>query len=166
MSRSRRYVEVDQPSLTTLTVVQPTGGVILVHDTQPSEPKDLLELKIKKAVTTAAPGPGQTLGSGPAGATGIPGLSNLPAAHLEGLNPTQRQVLGDLQRLLGTPSRSGLPSDREPRTPAFPGDLGGAAAGAGVLTAWDEGEEDAEVPGDFEYESDGYRNDGMDEDEE
>ncbi|KAF2140844.1 uncharacterized protein K452DRAFT_359291 [Aplosporella prunicola CBS 121167] len=43
-------------------VKKPTGGVILVHDTTPSEPKSLLELKVKKATTTPAPGaPGHTL---------------------------------------------------------------------------------------------------------
>lgn len=41
-------------------VKKPTGGVILVHDTQPDEPKSLLELKAKKKpATAAAPVPGQ-----------------------------------------------------------------------------------------------------------
>jgi 26S proteasome regulatory subunit N2 len=35
---------------------QPTGGVILVHDTTPSAPKSLLELKVKKAAPAAVPG--------------------------------------------------------------------------------------------------------------
>lgn len=43
-------------------VKKPTGGVILVHDTKPSEPKTLLELKVKKAVPAPAPG-----ASGPSG---------------------------------------------------------------------------------------------------
>jgi 26S proteasome regulatory subunit N2 len=34
---------------------QPTGGVILLHDTQPDEPKTLLELKVKKARVQPAP---------------------------------------------------------------------------------------------------------------
>ncbi|KAL1616495.1 proteasome regulatory particle base subunit [Diplodia seriata] len=43
-------------------VKKATGGVILVTDTKPSEPKELLELKVKKAATTPAPGaPGHTL---------------------------------------------------------------------------------------------------------
>ncbi|EOD52586.1 putative 26s proteasome regulatory subunit rpn2 protein [Neofusicoccum parvum UCRNP2] len=43
-------------------VKKPTGGVILVTDTKPSEPKELLELKVKKATTTPAPGaPGHSL---------------------------------------------------------------------------------------------------------
>ncbi|KAF2440586.1 26S proteasome regulatory complex, non-ATPase subcomplex, Rpn2/Psmd1 subunit [Karstenula rhodostoma CBS 690.94] len=37
-------------------VKKPTGGVILVHDTKPSEPKSLLELKVKKAAPAAVPG--------------------------------------------------------------------------------------------------------------
>lgn len=39
-------------------VKKPTGGVILVHDTKPSEPKTLLELKVKKTSTAPAPGAG------------------------------------------------------------------------------------------------------------
>jgi len=41
-------------------VKKPTGGVILLHDTRPSEPKSLLELKArKKAAPAAAPGAAQ-----------------------------------------------------------------------------------------------------------
>ncbi|KAK7702905.1 proteasome regulatory particle base subunit [Botryosphaeria dothidea] len=43
-------------------VKKPTGGVILVTDTKPSEAKELLELKVKKSATTPAPGaPGHSL---------------------------------------------------------------------------------------------------------
>lgn len=45
-----------------LTHPQPTGGVIVLTDTKPSEPKSLLELKVKKAVPVPAPG-----GAGPSG---------------------------------------------------------------------------------------------------
>lgn len=34
--------------------IQPTGGVILLHDTRPSEPKSLLELKARKKTPPAA----------------------------------------------------------------------------------------------------------------
>jgi 26S proteasome regulatory subunit N2 len=39
-----------------LTQRQPTLGVILLTDTRPSEPKELLELKVKKAAPAPAPG--------------------------------------------------------------------------------------------------------------
>lgn len=45
-----------------LTPSQPTGGVVLVEDTQPTEPKSLLELKARKKTTASAPTPGQQLG--------------------------------------------------------------------------------------------------------
>nr|POF02543.1 26s proteasome regulatory subunit rpn2 [Quercus suber] len=45
-------------------VKKPTGGVILLHDTQSSEPKSLLELKARKK--TAAPAPGAGVPTGPA----------------------------------------------------------------------------------------------------
>lgn len=37
---------------------QPTGGVILLTDTRPDEPHDLLELKARKKATPSAPQPG------------------------------------------------------------------------------------------------------------
>lgn len=39
---------------------QPTGGVILLHDTKTSEPKSLLELKARKRTAAPAPGVGAT----------------------------------------------------------------------------------------------------------
>lgn len=39
-----------------LTCCQPTLGVVLLTDSRPSEPKTLLELKVKKATTAPAPG--------------------------------------------------------------------------------------------------------------
>jgi 26S proteasome regulatory subunit N2 len=52
-----------------LTPLQPTGGVILLHDTTPDEPKDLLELKVKKvkpatAVPVETPGESSRAGAG------------------------------------------------------------------------------------------------------
>lgn len=41
---------------------QPTLGVILLTDTRPSEPKSLLELKVKKAVQAPAPGASGSMG--------------------------------------------------------------------------------------------------------
>ncbi|KAF4549729.1 26S proteasome regulatory subunit rpn2-like protein [Elsinoe fawcettii] len=47
-------------------VKKPTGGVILLNDTQPSEKKTLMELKSKKKpATAAAPVPGQRVGEVP-----------------------------------------------------------------------------------------------------
>jgi 26S proteasome regulatory subunit N2 len=93
-------------------LAQPTGGVILLHDTQPEEEKTLLELKVKKAPAQAAPGAGLSA-AGP----------STPEAQMDS----------------------------------------GAAAGASVLTAVDEDEEDgdeAPVPDVFDYISD---NEGGDE---
>lgn len=50
------------PMNSPLTPSQPTGGVVLVEDTQPTEPKSLLELKARKKTTASAPTPGQQLG--------------------------------------------------------------------------------------------------------
>jgi 26S proteasome regulatory subunit N2 len=88
-----------------LTFCQPTLGVILLHDTRPSEPKSLLELKVKKA--TPAPAPGATGSSADQGP--------------EGASATTA-----------------------------------AAANDNLV---DEGEEEASVPGEFDYESDTNPND-------
>lgn len=88
-------------------VKKPTGGVILLEDTKPSEPKTLLELKVKKAAPAPAPG-----------AAG--------------------QSSGD--RMLGSTGASAAPS---------------AAAAASATHLVDEGEEDAALPDDFNYETDG-----------
>lgn len=59
MFRSRRLVPTRMLSkCSLLTKKQPTLGVILLTDTRPSEPKSLLELKVRKAAP--APAPGQT----------------------------------------------------------------------------------------------------------
>ncbi|WPG97257.1 26S proteasome regulatory subunit rpn2 [Acrodontium crateriforme] len=44
-------------------VKKPTGGVILLHDTQSSEPKTLLELKAKKKTAQPVTGPGNAAGA-------------------------------------------------------------------------------------------------------
>ncbi|KAF2007449.1 26S proteasome regulatory complex, non-ATPase subcomplex, Rpn2/Psmd1 subunit [Amniculicola lignicola CBS 123094] len=82
-------------------VKKPTGGVILLTDTKPEEPKTLLELKVKKA----APAP--TTGAGPSGDQAPPGVqASSSAAHVD-------------ENLIN------------------------------------EGEDDTDMPGDFEYLSDG-----------
>lgn len=92
-------------------VKRPTGGVILLNDTKPSEPKTLLEMKKAKKPAQPAATP------------------------------------GTLQDRVDVAMAQGE-ADRE---------ADGAAEAAGVLTALDEGgegEEDAEVPHEFEYHSD------------
>jgi 26S proteasome regulatory subunit N2 len=105
-------------------VKKPTGGVILMIDSQPGEPKALIEEKMKKAVTERA--------------AAVPTLEDM---RQESFNQRRMaDTLGEAQNALS-----------------------GAAAAAGVLTAVDEDEEggeEAEVPRDFEYFSD-----GVDEDE-
>lgn len=92
-------------------VKEPTGGVILLNDIKPSEPKTLLEMKKAKKPAQPAATPG-TL---------------------------QDQV--DAAMAQGEATREAT----------------GAAEAAGVLTALDEGgegDEDAEVPHEFDYHSD------------
>lgn len=96
---------------------QPTGGVILLTDTTPTEPKTLVELKARKTVKPAA----------------------APETLQDRVNAAFNQA------------RSADEAARE--------ETGGAAEAVGVLTAIDEGgegEEDAEVPKEFEYHSDGH----------
>ena len=88
-----------------LTQVQPTLGVILLTDTKPSEHKELLELKVKKAAP--APAPGAT-GSGEQAPEGV--------EEMETSDPTTDNLV-------------------------------------------DEGDEEASLPADFEYESDTNPND-------
>ncbi len=91
--------------------MQPTGGVIVVIDTRPSEPKTLMELKVKKG-------------------------SARPVAAVDGQPPESRNE-----------------DEQHSRDAA-----GGAAEAAGVLTAVDEdeeGAEEAEVPADFDYLTEG-----------
>ena len=95
-------------------VKKATGGVLLMNDTRPDEPKKLMEMKRK----TPAPV--------------VPASSNVQ---------------------LSADHRAGLVAAIEAIAPGA-----GAAEAAGVLTAVDEsaeGEEDAEVPREFNYESDG-----------
>ncbi|KAI9774228.1 MAG: proteasome regulatory particle base subunit [Geoglossum umbratile] len=89
-------------------IKKPTGGVVLLTDTKPSDPKTLLELKSRKKVSSITPD-----------------------------TKTRQTEQGASRTSAGT---------------------GGAEAAAGVLTAVDEDEEggeEAEVPKDFDYETDG-----------
>lgn len=119
-------------NLYTNQTFQATGGVILVLDNQPSATKSLLEMKVRKAAP--APAPGQTAGS----ATG----AQLFAGTSDNAMMQRRMGIIDPQ----TPvNRSTAPAS-------------GAAAAAAVLNAVDEDDEDADeatVPEEFEYETDG-----------
>ncbi|CAI7639423.1 unnamed protein product [Penicillium discolor] len=105
-------------------VKRPTGGVVVVLDKQPDEPREVIELKASKEARQAPP-------------------------------PTE--TLQDrLQAAIGTAALQ-TPQRADARA-ALSAATGGAAAGAGVLTAVDEDEEgveDAPVPDEFLYESDG-----------
>jgi len=105
-------------------VKRPTGGVVVVLDKQPHEPREVIELKASKDARQAPP-------------------------------PTE--TLQDrLQAAIGTAALQ-TPQRADARA-ALSAATGGAAAGAGVLTAVDEDEEgveDAPVPDEFSYESDG-----------
>ena len=90
---------------------KPTGGVILVTDTQPSEPKSLLEMKAKKSTKSAA----------------------APSTLQDQVNNAF--------------SSTGAGAE-----------ISGAAEAVGVLNAVDEDEEggeEADVPKDFEYDTEG-----------
>ena len=113
-----RYVPVKKVSFAnhsllnpiTNVYLQPTGGVVLVLDTKPQEPKTLLELKVKKAAP--APAPGAT------------GQSSNDRTAQDANAPV-------------TPQRSGS----------------GAVPSNQNLV--DEGDAEADAPGEFEYETDG-----------
>ncbi|KAH0538270.1 hypothetical protein FGG08_005141 [Glutinoglossum americanum] len=95
-------------------IKKPTGGVVLLTDTKPSDPKTLLELKSRKVSSTTT--------------------------DSEGITKT-RQTEQERSRRDGTTAGTG-----------------GAEAAVGVLTAMDEddeGGEEAEVPREFHYETDG-----------
>ncbi|GAB0137973.1 proteasome regulatory particle base subunit [Epichloe bromicola] len=127
-------------------VKKPTGGPLLLDDTQPNEPKTLIEEKLKKVNTERAPVAVQ----GRSGAGGRSGASGRPRSN------TGVQMMDQLLRNQGR-SPFGV---ADPQTPGGVGNLGigvGAAAAAGVLTAVDEdgeGDEEAQTPGEFEYFSD------------
>ncbi|KAI9733050.1 MAG: proteasome regulatory particle base subunit [Cirrosporium novae-zelandiae] len=95
-----------------IPIKKPTGGVVVVIDSKPDEPKDLIELKSTRDARAAA-----------------------------ALEASERAVRG---------------SETDSTQAQQGGE--GAAAGVGVLTAVDEdqeGDEDAELPMEFDYYSDG-----------
>lgn len=108
-------------------VKRPTGGVVVVLDKNPDEPRETIEMKASKEVRQ-------------------------PAATAESLQDRLQAAIG--AAALQTPQRDAgrMPLGADLTAAA------GAAAAAGVLTAVDEDEEggeEAPVPEEFEYESEG-----------
>ena len=108
---SERYVPVKKVSsphttwkMTKLTHSQPTLGVILLTDTKPSEPKTLLELKVKKAVPAPAPG-----ASGSSGDQGPEGVSVTTAAA-----PVSDNMVDEGEAEASTPGEFVYESDTNP----------------------------------------------------
>lgn len=132
-----------------LTYPQPSGGPLLLHDSQPDEPKSLIEEKLKKVTTERAPVVGAGTGATPRNAAQSL-LSNWSSRGLTA--PSSIRELNDLFQL----SARGAEGRAQPGggADATAGSGSGAAAAAGVLTAVDEdneGDEEAGVPGEFEY---------------
>lgn len=135
---------------------------MLLDDTQPEESKTLIDEKLPKMTTERAPVAGQ----GPRPSAGRPGTPGAPSGRslLDGLvDPTRGGSTGNpmvdqlFRGAAGGPSPFGGLRDM-PSTPGGDAPGSGAAAAAGVLTAVDEdneGDEEAKLPGDFEYFSDG-----------
>jgi 26S proteasome regulatory subunit N2 len=101
--------------------------VILLQDLQPSEPKQLLELKVKKTSPTPAPAPGQNVGAAEA--------------------PVEEPITPEGGQRLTRRAAADILREMAP----------GAEAAAGVLTAVDEDEEgvdEALAPREFEYDTD------------
>lgn len=118
-------------------------------DTQPEEEKSLIEEKLKKVTTEKAPVAGQRTGAGAAGASSQDQNLIRQALRSEG----NIRSFNELSEILG--HRVGGGSNNN-ATGSAPGS--GAAAAAGVLTAVDEdgeGDEEAPLPREFEYFSDG-----------
>ncbi|KAK4159427.1 armadillo-type protein [Cladorrhinum sp. PSN259] len=128
-------------------VKKPTGGPLLLHDTQPEEPKSLIEEKLKKVTTEKAP----VVGAGSGATPRNPATQNLLNQMTRGrFDPTSVSDLNEIFHRAAQEQRR----DRESRRAGGAGTGEGAAAAAGVLTAVDEdneGDEEAPVPQDFDY---------------
>ncbi|KAK3940004.1 armadillo-type protein [Diplogelasinospora grovesii] len=137
-------------------VKKPTGGPLLLHDTQPDEPKSLIEEKLKKLTTEKAPVTG---GAGATPRQTGQSIFSQPQRGLTGAG-TSMQDFNDLFRFTSgasgaTPAAQlAAQAGTGAQEQATAGTGTGAAAAAGVLTAVDEdaeGDEEADVPHDFEY---------------
>ncbi|KAL2024913.1 hypothetical protein VTK56DRAFT_3612 [Thermocarpiscus australiensis] len=136
-------------------VKKPTGGPILLHDTQPDEPKTLIEEKLKKVTTERAPVAGAGAGGAGTGVTPRDAAQSLLSNWASRGDGSSIRELNELFQLTarGAEGRAAQLGGASGGDPAA-GSGSGAAAAAGVLTAVDEdneGDEEAAVPADFEY---------------
>ncbi len=134
-----------------LTRSQPTGGPILLDDTQPEEPKSLIEEKLKKVTTERAPVAGAPAGAGATPRNAAQSLLSNWSSRGMGGGASIRE-LNELLQLTARDTRAAQSNIEDAAAAAGIGS--GAAAAAGVLTAVDEdneGDVEAEAPADFEY---------------
>ncbi|EGY15579.1 hypothetical protein VD0004_g3102 [Verticillium dahliae] len=127
-------------------VKKPSGGPLLLEDTQPDEEKVLMEEKLKKVTTEKAPVAGQRNGGGERPEMTTRQQQELIQQALRAGASGDLRSLNEFNNLL---SQTRVRHDDDD-------DMGGigAAAAAGVLTAVDEdgeGDEEATVPDEFEY---------------
>jgi 26S proteasome regulatory subunit N2 len=128
------------PNSKLINVSQPTGGVILLQDTQPTEAKSLLELKVKKTPVQPAPQAPNSRRRG----------NSISDIFNSGAGRSLREIPG-LAALAGGLSESEeSPRAAAPRTTETSG-----GSGSTPYVVDDDGNGDADVPEDFEYFSDG-----------
>jgi 26S proteasome regulatory subunit N2 len=129
--------------------LQPTGGPLLLHDTQPDEEKMLIDEKLKKVTTEKAPVAGQTTVGSSAGLTPRQ-HHNILSQALRASTGGDLRSLNELNEFLSRTRAAG----NSTLANSGAGTGSGAAAAAGVLTAVDEdgeGDEEAVCPREFEY---------------
>ncbi|KAK5657477.1 hypothetical protein OQA88_3049 [Cercophora sp. LCS_1] len=127
-------------------VKKPTGGPLLLLDSEPDKAKVLVEEKLKKATTERAPTLGATAGASatPRQQQPLDAFSRMLQQRGEGQRGVARN-LNDLNEFLQMARRE------ESRAA---GSGSGAAAAVGVLTAIDEdgeGDQEASTPKEFDY---------------
>ncbi|KAJ4292859.1 proteasome regulatory particle base subunit [Collariella sp. IMI 366227] len=142
-------------------VKKPTGGPILLEDTQSSEPKTLIEEKLKKATTERAPVAGQTTGAAATPRNAADSLLSSNWGSSRALaNSNNLRELNELFQLTargaeGRAAQLGAGGAAAAGGGSSAAESGsGAAAAAGVLMAVDEdneGDEEAQAPAEFEY---------------
>ncbi|KAK1779605.1 armadillo-type protein [Copromyces sp. CBS 386.78] len=155
-------------------VKKPTGGPLLLFDSQPSEAKSLVEEKLNKVTTERAPVAGASGSNEPRQAVAQSLLS-----QLQGTGAFNRSSMRELSELLQLNQRMELDPNADVageleerrgrgsgavsgRGAGAAGSGAGAAAAAAVLMAIDEdgeGDEEAQTPAEFEYFTDAEADD-------